>query len=115
MTEIEALKKTQSLWRFLAIHPECIKEDAYRVLGLEKDLYLCPVCEYTKKGNHPDCSICLLKDLWPGNCECMTSDSLYYQWCYTKDLDLRSLFAHRIAAATMYKLEEVYKKEEGDE
>ena len=46
MTELESLEKTVLVWTWMKNNLGKTKKQAYRALGLEKDLADCPLCSY---------------------------------------------------------------------
>lgn len=111
MTNKEALTKSLRMWEFLRSHPEATKETAYRVLDMEKDLFLCPLCQQARVGDspNPDCDTCLLAGFWPDKIECMNRASPYYHWTTAQNDISRIFFAHLIVLALKEKLKEVLK------
>ena len=84
MTEFEALKKTATVWQWLAEHPEATKEDAYRILKLPLDKNLCALCEYDEQFDTGEyCPDCLLAGLWLNGC--CSGDSPYRIWVNSED------------------------------
>ena len=85
MTEIDALKKTVVVWRFIVDHPTCSKALAYRLLNLEPDIFFCPLCEYARPRKlSRSCQKCPLINFWPEpwnvQAPCHNLGSPYKSW-----------------------------------
>lgn len=118
MTDIEALKKTVALWKWLARHPDRGKKDAYAVLHFATDHNFCPLCEnvWNKGGcswkiGVPECIKCLLRDFWPDQ-DCCDTDSDFTKWRRAKTKKERTYHAQEISYAARLKLQSLNKETE---
>jgi hypothetical protein len=101
MTEFEVLKKTATVWQWLAEHPGATKEEAYRALNSPLDRNLCSLCTHAVDY----CPDCLLRGLWPDGC--CHRGSPYYVWSNSEDPDERTRAAWVITNYTFHLIEEL--------
>ncbi len=81
MTAIEALEKTERMWRWISQHPGAYKSD---VPGDRRpaDAPYCFLCDFVRQETPYTCTVCPMLGHWSENHtnHCRSSDSVYYRW-----------------------------------
>jgi len=86
-TPKEALEACLEIWECIVNNPDIMdKEEAYKELGIpvDRDLYHCPACEYTREGGRRNCDNCPIwaEDVTGYGIPCERGHSPYYAWVY---------------------------------
>ena len=121
ISDKQAARDTEALWRTLQTHPNLSKMEAIRIYPTLKHIgeytNCCPCCQYVVDTVNCSgglrCDLCPLKHAWNSfrDFPCESKDSPYRQFCTSSDLNAKTAHAKTIADAAQKWLDEIIAKE----